>query len=150
MTENEWVLLDTEEIEEKSRSRKIEGVEFDEMPSPYDIPEALRVYQNDKVLIIEFRYLTDEKTELHDTNQPGIFIRVGRNSKRLYAIEISLEALKESDIDFGDENVLSIARKAIGYLLDHNKTTARKSNYQMARRALHNQRNYIQKRKAFA
>ena len=75
--------------------------------SPYDIPEAFRVYwtNNKTVLVIEFKFMVDEpKTELIGSS--AISFKVGKNSRRVYQIAVDRTKL---DADSKLDDVLSKA-----------------------------------------
>jgi hypothetical protein len=116
--------------------RNLHGVRVNVLVSPYDIPEAVRAFrdpQNDR-FVIEFRYISTEDTKERDDNE-HVKVRVGRNSGRLYAIEIDTKALQGNNIELRLE-VKEALRNALTHLIQHPFTASRESNYRMAKDAV--------------
>jgi hypothetical protein len=88
-----WVRLSPEL---RKRETKSDGVEV--FVSPYDVPEAVRGRYDEKAkrFVIEFKYLDDEKASGEHEGEP-VALRVGKNSGRLFGIQIDVEALKSKD-----------------------------------------------------
>src|SRR6266853_4092407 len=72
--------------------RQLEGVKVDVLVSPYDVPEGVRgfVSKDHKAFLIEFKYISQEDT-IDRPQSESVKLRVGRNSGRLYAIELDLQ-----------------------------------------------------------
>jgi hypothetical protein len=80
----------------KEVSRVVGGVECKVSLSPYDVPQAIRGYEDKEKhwFIIELKYLTEEPII---EKQPDEFTRIeiGRNSNRIYRIKFDLKAIEE-------------------------------------------------------
>jgi hypothetical protein len=84
----EWIRLESIESKTDERS-KVDDISVVFRVSPYDVPEAIRgsFDTNTRCLRIDLRYLADEpmkETQLDD----GAVLHVGKNSGRLYGIEL--------------------------------------------------------------
>ncbi|HEY2931851.1 MAG TPA: hypothetical protein VGK99_08880 [Acidobacteriota bacterium] len=103
--------------------------------SPYDVPEAVRGFYDEdlKRFVIEFRYIGDEPTERAESSVAHFGFRVGKNSSRIYAIEIDVDALKAKQVALKVE-----LQKAIDNLTERvssrkSATDLRKENYALAK-----------------
>jgi hypothetical protein len=89
-----WIEVEPSELS-TPQTMKRDGVSITVTSSPYDLPDGVRgaFDANLGKFVIEFRYVGAEPTvkELHDKY---IVLRLGKNSGRLYAIEIDVEAAK--------------------------------------------------------
>jgi len=98
---SEWIELDSDELN-PPRHADIKGVDVMVFLSPYEVPDAVRgaLDQRADRFAIDFRYLgsPDKPNEPLETEAgPGhrdITLKVGRNSQRLYRIEIDVKKLK--------------------------------------------------------
>ena len=97
-----WIKLDQANLDKAERSKQ-KGVHFEVSMSPYDIPADIRGYycQSRNKFIIEFRYISDEKTHDVVKKPEGIIFRCGVNSSRLYAIEIDTDKLQVGQVSVG-------------------------------------------------
>lgn len=125
MSEN-WIPVDRIALNEP-RQKKVDGVEVTVMASPYDVPDAYRSYYDEarERHVVEFRYLTEEPKKRENHGQ-YITLLVGKNSRRIYAIEIDSEALRR-------HVWLSVTVNAIG---EHEQRSGPSLNYAVARRLL--------------
>ena len=107
----EWLRLDPHEFERAgAETRKESDVEITVSISPYDVPEAVRGFFNERLkrFVIEFKYLQrDPLVTETDPDAPGIAVRVGKRSKRLYGIEVDVLSLKARSVSL---NVNVVAR----------------------------------------
>jgi len=94
-----WKKLNSDKIDHPSKRRFYGGGDIFESPSPYDIPEAFRTRYcpNQKVYHIEFRYMLEEDTRSLATNF-GTTLHIGKNSGRLYKIEIPVPSGNVSEV----------------------------------------------------
>jgi hypothetical protein len=91
-----WIKLDASRLSEfGEETRVVRGVATRVLPSPYDIPNAVRVRSDESSgrSLIEFRYLNEEPSE-RVSAAPGIWFQVGQKTKRLYCIEIDVAAAR--------------------------------------------------------
>jgi hypothetical protein len=79
-------------------SESIGGVQVTVFVSPFDSPTAVRGSFNQQLerFVVEFKYHGNEKTELEAHDR--IALRLGKKSRRLYAIELDTQALGVSEI----------------------------------------------------
>lgn len=130
---SDWVKLDTAQFSHETQ-QKIRGVDITVVMSPYDIPEAVRG-DYDKSLdrfVIEFRYIGEEpwSREEHDGN---IALRIGKNSGRLYGIEVDVDTLKAQAVTLRVQAIQSRIQKAIDTLGRRPRRFSRQKNYQVAK-----------------
>lgn len=80
--------------EDLTLTQDIHGQRVEVMVSPYDVPEAIRVYQPTpaKRWVIEFKYISNEEERV--TFEPGVEAKfvLGKFSGRLYELHISEES----------------------------------------------------------
>lgn len=120
---SEWHLIDTSHFMKPQTSTE-GGVRVEFSLSPYDIPEAVRGYfdERSRKSIIEFRYIQEEPCDRVSINEQ-VAVLLGKRSFRLYGIEIDAtpfdpsEALSQNDI----VHVLRAAKAAIKELTDRTK-----------------------------
>jgi hypothetical protein len=122
MSHENFLVLDPEKFNLHAKEVGTSGITVTST-SPYDIPEALHTYKNDKdgTLVIEVKYMgPEEPLDTVDIEQ-GIQVKTGRNSKRLY--EFVLRSAP---------SIVTIAsvRKALAVLLRMN-AYPRKDNYRL-------------------
>ena len=93
----EWIELDPAELDEP-RDVLLDGVPVTLMAAPNDVPDGIRGYFDERLkrLVIEFRYSSDEPWRRVPDPVRHVSFRLGRNSRRLYALEVDLNAAKES------------------------------------------------------
>lgn len=96
MMKKEWFPIVSEFSLSKGTEQDIGGVRCRTMPSPYDVPQAVRAFLADRghTAVIEFQYLTDEP--LREERLNNVMVReVGCNSGRVYRIKAEVEAGRE-------------------------------------------------------
>ena len=127
-----WIPIDPKVLHEYHRSRS-GGVETVTAPSPYDLPDAVAVETDAErnVVTIRFRYLEPERTESIAVRK-DITFEVGRSTKRLYAVEISVQNVRKVD---AVRRGLTVALDAI---MMHVPNRARTANFRAAREAVEN------------
>lgn len=110
-----------------------DGVRVNVLVSPYDIPEAVRGYlaPDQKTFIIEFKYISSEDF-LEQVLEPGVVIAIGRNSKRLYAIKLTVKAFQTDKVRLrlGVAETLS---NAMTHLIEAPISEMREKNYRLAK-----------------
>lgn len=91
-----WLFTNARESFPHEEKKIVGGVECSISLSPYDIPQAVRAYEDKKnnFFIIEFKYPTDEEVSEKIHNQ---FTRIdcGINSGRIYRLKFDLAELKK-------------------------------------------------------
>jgi hypothetical protein len=87
-TKSTWLPLNQRAYED-DEVKDLQGMRVHMVVSPYDVPEALRLLADEakKLLRVEFKYMSHEPTDCRDLGA-STFAELGRNSKRLYAIEL--------------------------------------------------------------
>ena len=131
----DWVPLNAKTLA-LPKQRKIRGVDITLVMSPYDIPEAVRGDYNreSQKFVIEFRYMSDEPWERYRYNK-DIVLRIGRNSRRLYGIEVDIHALAAQMINLR-MNVAKAVTDAIDRLAHQSERLQRRENYEVAKDAI--------------
>lgn len=89
---SEWVELDADDLN-PPRTETFQGVQINVFLSPYDVPEGVRGYsEKSGWFVIEFKYIAEEPLR-RERPEPHLVLRVGKNSGRLYKIEVDVGAL---------------------------------------------------------
>lgn len=125
--------LDTETPEDR---QLIRGVKVKLLVSPYDIPEAVRGFYDEQKhrFVIEFRYIGDEPTELQPQDR-HITLVVGKNSGRLYGIEIDVDTLKVEVVGLRME-IIKEVNEALDNLVQKSISPSRRDNYRLTKDAI--------------
>jgi hypothetical protein len=122
----------------RSERRDSQGVRVDLLVSPYDVPEALRgEYLREKGHFrIEFKYISTEDTsEKPEPDMENVTVRLGRNSGRLYAIELDVQALQATSVELRIK-IAAELKNVLTHLIDKPLSPLRSSNYSMAKEAI--------------
>lgn len=145
-----WIKLDPESLTEAARepiSMDEPDVRIEVSVSPYDVPEAMRGYFEDdeeRSFVIQFKYLDDEPTEEREAG-PFATLHVGKNSGRLYRIEVDVEGIEKAevtDIEAGVERiglelkVVDAAEQAVEAFTQSHPEPARTKNLEVAQSVL--------------
>lgn len=128
---------------DESQVHLIRNKNVNVFPSPYDIPEALRTFfdTRSKHFVIEFRYI-DEEPRVQSKPANSLFVSLGRNSHRLYRIEID-EHLIRQDSSEARTSAFSEIEKALNKLQQHPSTSGASANYQILKNGILNQKTAI-------
>lgn len=98
-------------------------------------PGAIRGFYDKKKLrfVIQFKYIDDEPKE-DRVFDSYVKLRVGRNSERLYAIEIDVDTLRANQVQF----LMAVQREVDGAFTEllTRSPSRRLENYQLAKEAL--------------
>jgi hypothetical protein len=131
------VNLDTTAAE---RRGWIRGVNVELLVSPYDIPEAVRGWFDEtrKLFVIDFKYMADEprETKRHDRYTTLV---VGKNSCRLYGMELDVKALQAERIELKIELKIAVVNEvneALEGLVRQPLAPSRLDNYILAKNAV--------------
>lgn len=91
---HEWIKLDPEKLN-KPKLETIQGVEVEVMLSPYDVPDAVggNYDKERKRFVIEFKYASGDEPRSVEWHDQYVNFIVGRNSQRLYGLEIDVDAM---------------------------------------------------------
>lgn len=133
-----WLRLNRHKMNRPLR-RRIKGAEVTVFLSPYDVPEAVRggVDMSTGRFTIQFKYLgcsedPDEPLDAEAEDGP-VVLRVGRNSHRLYRIELDTESL---GVDRVEIRVLKAVDDAIDDLSKRRQRPPNRGRYDVTRQAL--------------
>ncbi|QII09508.1 hypothetical protein KsCSTR_01290 [Candidatus Kuenenia stuttgartiensis] len=109
-------------------------VEF--LISSYDIPEAVRgSYNKEKYrFVIEFKYIGDEPTKAEPQDNYVTFV-IGKNSSRLYRIEIGVKALRVEKVELRMK-IKDKGKKTLNNLIQKPINRLRQDNYRLTQKAL--------------
>lgn len=70
------------------------------MLSPYDVPTAVRAYQDNRHLVIEFRYINiKENRLLYRGEDDGVNFEIGEKTQRIYKVLLDSERLANSAVN---------------------------------------------------
>jgi hypothetical protein len=130
-----WIRLDSDQLNPPTRE-KIRGVEVVVLLSAYDVPEAVGGdYDNElKKFVINFKYIVEDEPVTYKKAARHVTFRVGKNSGRLYGIEIDVDKIKEKSVNLSIlvPNVV----EAIGKLESNPRLVRRRGNYRLAKRVI--------------
>lgn len=92
----EWIVLDPTELDQPYETI-LDGVPVIMSASPNEIPEGIRGYFDERLkrFVIELRYIGEEPWHRVPYPDHHVSFRLGRNSQRLYGIEIDMNAARE-------------------------------------------------------
>lgn len=133
-----WIKLDPEALTEAQREEVPHSqpdVKIQLSVSPYDVPEAVRGFFTDsgKSFVIEFKYLDDEPKEERPADHE-VTLHIGKNSGRLYKIQVNVEALEPDVSSVGLElRVIDVAENALRRFANESE---RQKNVSVARNVL--------------
>lgn len=115
----EWISVSQHELNE-IESKEQRGIKLQFMLSPADLPTAWRGYHiNSTTLVVEFKYLSSNEAKVIQSQDDGVSIEAGKNSKRIYRIILDLLKIPSS----GAIRV-SKAANALGHSRGLNKTNS--------------------------
>jgi hypothetical protein len=136
MEQKRWIRVKLESPKVKHQ-QNVRGLDLTMYVSPYDVPEAVRgSYDNEKKrFVVEFKYIGDETTET-EKNSSDRFVKliVGKNSRRLYGIEIDVDSLRATQVKI-EVGVQQEVAHALDGLVNRPPNRQRLDNYQLAREA---------------
>ena len=92
----EWIELDPTELDEP-QDVLLDGVPVTLSASPNEVPHGIRGYFDERLkrFVIELRYIGEEPWRRVPYPDHHLSFRLGRNSQRLYGIEIDMNAARE-------------------------------------------------------
>ncbi|MBM4054124.1 MAG: hypothetical protein FJ264_05520 [Planctomycetes bacterium] len=136
-----WFPVNPKNVEELTQRLPTEGskVKVEFMVSSYDIPEAVRGFYSEEKdrFIIEFKYIGNEpaKPQLQDDY---VTFMVGKNSGRLYGIEIDVKTLgvEEVELRMQISKIKDEVRKTLDNLIQKPINRLRQDNYRLTQKAL--------------
>jgi len=145
---SDWIPV-PEGIAERPLAHSVRGVEINVFMSPYDVPQFVRGSMDEDLdrFIVEFRYLGEEPLRREEKDE-HIALRVGKNSGRLYGIEVNVHALRVNQVQL---NVLvpAVVKKAIDDVVRESRRHPkrpqldRRENFEAAREAIDGARQEI-------
>ena len=129
-----WLKLDTKKLNQP-RHEKTSGVTTEIFLSPYDIPHAIRGSKEGNKYIIEFKYIEEREPLETEVKSHNVELKVGRNSGRLYVIEITSSPTIEKE---GLEIKLHFSELSEAFIALRKKPHAsrRNDNYDLAKKVL--------------
>lgn len=137
---SKWLQVNPD-AEEFTKRLPTEGskVKVEFLVSSYDIPEAVRGsslrYKNR--FIIEFKYIGNEPTKPQPQDDYVTFV-IGKNSGRLYGIEIDVKALRVEKIELRMKinKIKEEVKKTLNNLIQKPINRLRQDNYRLTQKAL--------------
>jgi hypothetical protein len=142
---SEWISLNPEQVSRQMRqTRREDGIEISVALSPYEIPDAVRgVFDSTlKQFVVEFRYLAQEAW-LPRRHDDYITLRVGKNSGRIYGIEIDVIAMKAKAVGLTMHLPKMVNRAIDKELRTVEGRARRETNYQLAKSAISDERDML-------
>ena len=124
-----WIEVDPAELADVT-TKKRDGITVTITASPHDLPDAFRGFFDDNLnrFVIEFKYIGEEKVITEESHGEYVTLRIGKNSGRIYGIEIDVHAAKAEWV--------ALIQKA---LTERSRVTGkprRLANYEAARRLI--------------
>lgn len=103
---HEWIELDPTELDEP-RDVLLDGVPVTLQASPNEVPDGIRGYFDRRLrrFVIEFRYIGEEPWRRVPYPDHHLAFRLGRNSQRLYGLEIDMNAAKEQWVSLATQAI---------------------------------------------
>jgi len=131
----EWLQIDLD-TEAAERHERIQGVSVALLVSPYDIPAAVRGFfdESKRRFIVEFKYMGEEPTEMSRQDHYANLI-VGKNSRRLYGMELDVEALQAERVEVRI-GIIKEVNEALDQLVRKPLSPNRLDNYLLAKDAV--------------
>ncbi len=136
---SKWLQVNPD-AEELTQRLQTEGskVKVEFLVSSYDIPDAVRGSYNEESgrFVIEFKYIdnSNEPTKPEPQDDYVTFI-VGKNSSRLYQIEIDVKALKIEKVELRMKTKDEV-KKTLDNLIQRPINRFRQDNYKLTQKAL--------------
>ncbi|HAU36861.1 MAG TPA: hypothetical protein DCX07_04000 [Phycisphaerales bacterium] len=133
---SEWQRLDDLDMAEEIRDDK--GVKIRLFLSPFDVPEAVRGYYDQKSqrFRIEFRYVSEEAERIVEyPREKYISLFVGKNSGRLLRIDVDVNSLKAPSVQI-EMAVLEKVEDAIDELNRLVPDVRKHGNYDLAKKVI--------------
>lgn len=123
------------------------------LPSPYDIPEALRIIRDEEntTLEVDFSYIGEDEEKVLDYDRCGVKIEVGKHSRRIRSIQVESQAKRDPGLhvteaellDHVDELMAAVDSFIEGLLGEADTEKRTIDNYRIAKEALRNNREQI-------
>jgi hypothetical protein len=135
-----WIPIDSAAFN-VPHEEEVRGVRITVLCSPHDIPSDIRGFYEESIerFVIEFKYIADEPLQ-SITDKPLVKVIVGKNSGRLFRIEVDVKSLDVREVQL-QVRVPQIVQEAIGKL--RSKYLKRKANYDVAERILRDKKEQI-------
>ena len=137
---SKWLQVNPD-AEELTQRLQTEGskVKVEFLVSSYDIPEAVRGSYNEEKsrFVIEFKYIGNEPTKPQPQDDYVTFV-VGKNSGRLYGIEIDVKALRVEEVALRMKinKIKDEVEKTLNNLIQKPINRFRQDNYRLTQKAL--------------
>lgn len=105
----QWHKVDSQALN-LGQTEQFRGAEIKVFVSPYDIPEAVSGGFDPAIdrFVIAFKYLNEERT-YHQRQDDVISLRLGKNSGRIWAIEVDTNALGAKHLSLELQGVIDEA-----------------------------------------
>jgi hypothetical protein len=128
---NDWIAVDPRNLNKPQRQQTNSGVEIELYMSPYDIPQAVngRYDESKKRFVIEFSYIAGDEPRKCVPQDEHLSLYVGKQTNRLYAIEVDIDALQA-------ETVALTVSQRIQNAMDALSSQPPRANHQIAREVI--------------
>jgi len=124
-----WIKTDTLDLATR-RGKQFTPPKVHIMLSPYDVPDAVRAYNETNRAIIEFRYIkiTESRSE-YLGNDDGVSFEIGDKTQRIYKIFLDTQKMGECEIkvSLNEGNINSAIEQFISHQESLDKNTAKYS-----------------------
>lgn len=127
--EPKWIEVNPDELE-LEQDRKIRGVTVRLRLSPYDVPLQVsgQTEGSEGHFFIRFKYITEDEKTTQVPQDPHLSLHVGKNTGRIYAIEIDVKALQAQRVNL---EVVQQIERAIDEMTQ--RQDQRRGNYVVAK-----------------
>ena len=131
-----WIQLNSDELN-PPRHESIRGVDVVVFLSPYDVPEAVSGDYDDEIkkFVIAFRYIVEDEPFARQTGDSVVTLRVGKNSGRLYGIEVDVDKIRADSINLFVK-IPEVVQQAIDKLESNPRHRRRRGNYRVAKKVI--------------
>lgn len=128
---SDWIAVDPRDLNKPQRQQTGSGIEIELYLSPYDIPQAVngRYDQGKKRFVIEFSYIAGDEPRKCVPQDEHLALHVGKQTNRLYAIEVDVDALQAKTV------ALTFSER-IENAMDALSSQPPRANHQMAREVI--------------
>jgi hypothetical protein len=137
---SDWLYLSLNMGDFEASHKTEGGVSVSTSPSPYDVPEAARttIDKNNNRLSIEFQYIGKEPVMVKP-EQAGISVRLGKNSGRLYGIDLELDKINATEVNA----ITGLIAQTLSGLATTCNRPARSNNYSMVKQVVNSEKDTL-------
>lgn len=110
----DWLEVDTARFRQDRTEEIRQGVRIKMAVSPYDVPQGVRAYRDDRTgnFAIEFKYLVEDEPHVQTEHEnQHVSVEIGKNSKRIYRIMLDVIAMQCDIVGLAVEAIEELPRE---------------------------------------